>query len=179
MGMGKRIILAILGICAFLSGLFLILLALGFLTARMLLFAGRIAGDLNYTLLGALLFVVGIILLFFSVQSGKKKEESTLVSFTEVGEIRISFRAVENMILNASRKIKGIREVNTRLNYTEQGLVIYLRIKVIPDVPIPALVEELQGKVREYVRETSGTDVAEVKVLVENIAQEQIEKKVR
>ena len=146
---------------------------------RTVLFAGRLAGDLSYTLLGALLLVVGVILLIFSTKGSKKKEGGTIVSFTEIGEIRISFRAIENMVLNASRKVKGIREVNTRLNFTEQGLVIYLRVKVIPDVPIPALVGELQGKVREYVQEISGSSVAEVKVLVENIAQEKIEKKVR
>ncbi len=179
MGTGSRIILAILGICGLLCGLFLILLTLGFFTTELFFFAGRLAGDLSYTLLGALLFVVGVILLIFSTQGSKKKESGTIVSFTEIGEIRISFRAIENMVLNASRKVKGIREVNTRLNFTEQGLVIYLRVKVIPDVPIPALVGELQSKVREYVQEISGSSVAEVKVLVENIAQEKIEKKVR
>ena len=81
--------------------------------------------------------------------------------------------------MTASRKIKGIREVNTRINFTEQGLIIYLRIRVIPDIPIPALVSELQQKIREYVQEISGASVAEVKVLVENIAQEKIEKNVR
>ncbi|NMB35741.1 MAG: alkaline shock response membrane anchor protein AmaP [Firmicutes bacterium] len=179
MGTGKRIVLAGLGICGLLSGILLILLTLGTFTARMLLFAGRLAGDLSYTLLGALLFVLGVIFLFFSVQDSKKKEGNTILSFTEIGEVRISFQAIENMVLTASRKVKGIREVSTRLNFTEQGLIIYLRIKAIPDVPIPALVDELQGKVREYVQEISGSNVAEVKVLVENIAQEQIEKKVR
>ena len=54
---------------------------------------------------------------------------------------------------------------------------LYAR-KVIPDLPIPGLVNELQTVVRDYVQEISGSNVAEVKVLVENIAQE-IQKNVR
>ena len=80
------------------------------------------------------------------------------------------------MVLTASRKVKGIREVNTRIDSVEQGIVIYMRIKVLPDIPIPGLVNELQTRVKEYIQEITGSNVAEIKVLVENIAQEKIEK---
>ncbi|RJX28028.1 MAG: alkaline shock response membrane anchor protein AmaP [Dethiobacter sp.] len=179
MGTGKRIILVVLGLLALLGGLVLIFATLGVLDGTALYNLFRYTGDLRYTALGFLILLAGVILLAFSTQGGKKKEGGTIVSFTEIGEIRISFKAIENMVLTASRKIKGIREVNTRIDFIEQGLVIYMRIKVIPDVAIPGLVSELQGKVREYVQEISGASVAEIKVLVENIAQEKIEKNVR
>lgn len=176
---GRRIFLAILGIGAFLCGLFLIPLTLGYYTTELFFFMNRLTGDLRYVILGSLLLVVGVVLLIFSAQGNKEKENGNIVNFSEIGEVRISFRAIENMVLAASRKVKGIREVNTRINFVEQGLIIYLRIRVIPDIPIPVLVSELQQKVREYVQEISGTSVAEVKVLVENITQEKIEKKIR
>ncbi len=113
------------------------------------------------------------------MQGTKRKEGGTIVSFTEIGEVRISFKAIENMVLTASRKVKGIREVNTRIDYIEQGLVIYIRIKILPDIAIPELTNELQTRVKDYVQEISGSSVAEIKVLVENIAQEKIEKNVR
>lgn len=175
----RRITLAVLGIGGVLSGLFLTLTTLGYFTTEFFLFVNKLTGDLRYTLAGFLLSIAGIILLIFSAQGRKKEKNGNIVNFTEVGEIRISFRAIENMVLTASRKIKGIREVNTHINFTEQGLVIYLRIRIIPDIPVPALVSELQEKVRGYVQEISGANVAEVKVLVENIAQEKIEKNVR
>ncbi|NLJ55910.1 MAG: alkaline shock response membrane anchor protein AmaP [Firmicutes bacterium] len=176
---GRRIALAVLGIGGVLGGLFLALITLGYFSTEFFIFVNKLTGDLRYTLAGFLLLIVGIVLLIFSVQGRKKEKNGNIINFTEVGEIRISFRAVENMVLTASRKVKGIREVNTHINFTEQGLVIYLRIRIIPDLPVPALVGELQEKVRGYVQEISGANVAEVKVLVENIAQEQIEKKVR
>lgn len=180
---GTRILLILFGIFAILSGLFLILLTLGVLDGTALFFAYNLdpfVGDLPYTALGFVILFVGVLLLVLSMPRGTRKEGGgNIISFTEIGEIRISFKAIENMVLAASRKVKGIRDVNTRIDSTEQGLLIYMRIKTIPDLPIPALVGELQTVVRDYVQEISGSNVAEVKVLVENIAQEKIQKNLR
>ncbi|MGI6318713.1 MAG: alkaline shock response membrane anchor protein AmaP [Firmicutes bacterium] len=180
---GRRILMIVLGILALLAGLFLILMTLGVFNEIPFLSAfnfANYAGDLNYTALGFVILIIGVLLIAFSGTGAKKKEGGgSIISFTEVGEIRISFKAIENMVLSASRKIKGIREVSTRIGSAEQGLVIYMRIKVMPDIPIPGLVAELQSVVREYVQEISGSNVSEVKVLVENIAQEKIQKSVR
>ncbi|MDO9536277.1 MAG: alkaline shock response membrane anchor protein AmaP [Bacillota bacterium] len=179
---GTRILLVLFGIFGILSGFFLILLTLGVLNGTALFFAYNLepfVGDLPYTALGFVILFVGVLLLVLSVPRGTRKEGGNIVSFTEIGEIRISFKAIENMVLAASRKVKGIRDVNTRIDSTEQGLLIYMRIKTIPDLPIPALVGELQSVVRDYVQEISGSNVAEVKVLVENIAQEKIQKNLR
>jgi len=178
----KHFILILLGIVAIVCSVFLLLATLGALQGIAFFSAlnlHRFTGNLEYTALGFLLFILGIIFLAFSSHGGKKKEGGTIISFTEIGEIRISFKAIENMVLTVSRKVKGIREVSTRIDFVEQGLVIYMRIKVLPDIPIPGLVKELQTKVKEYVQEISGSNVAEIKVLVENIAQEKIEKIIR
>mgnify|MGYP000852637942 FL=1 len=182
MGAGKRFILAVLGILALLCSVFLILATLGVLdgTALFSVFKlYRITGNLQYTVLGFVILLIGVILLAFSMQSAERKEGGTIVSFTEIGEVRISFKAIENMVLAASRKVKGIREVSTRISYTEQGLVIYLRIKVLPDIVIPELTSKLQAAVKDYVEEICGSGVAEIKILIEDIAQEIIKKNVR
>jgi len=179
---GIRVLLVLLGIFAILSGVFLIFLTLGVLSGTAISFAYNLepfVGELPYTALGFVVLAIGVILLAFSTPRGTRKEGGNIVSYTEIGEIRISFKAIENMVLAASRKVKGIRDVNTRIDSTEQGLLIYMRIKTIPDLPIPALVGELQSVVRDYVQEISGSNVAEVKVLVENIAQEKIQKNLR
>ncbi len=182
MGAGKRFILAFLGIIALACSVFIILATLGVLNGTALyslLSLYRIEGNLHYTALGFLVLLIGVAFLAFSMQGSSKKEGGTIISFTETGEVRISFKAIENMVLTASRKINGIRETNTRIDYIEQGLVIYIRIKVLPDIAIPALIDELQKSVKEYVQGISGSSVAEIKVLVENIVQEKMEKTVR
>ncbi len=178
MGLAKKILFTFLGACILLGGLCLIFLSLG-LFPKIGLDNYRffwLEGNFNYTALGFLILIVGVLLIAFFSPGGKRKETGSIVSFNELGEVRVSFRAIENMVLTASRKVKGIREVSTRIDSTEQGLVIYLRIKPIPDLPLPALIRELQETVRNYVQEISGSGVAEVKVLVENISQEKNQK---
>ena len=58
-------------------------------------------------------------------------------------------------------------------------MVIYLRIKVLPDIVIPELTSKLQATVKDYVEEICGSGVAEIKILIEDIAQEIIKKNVR
>ena len=176
MGLDKKIVLTLLGICILFGGLWLIFLTLGLFPRLGLETFGFywLEGNYTYTALGFLILIVGVLPIAFF--SGKKKEIGSIISFNELGEVRISFRALENIVLTASRKVKGIREVNAHLHTTEQGLVIYLRIKPIPDLPIPPLVRELQETVKNYVQEISGSAVAEVKVLVENISQEKIQR---
>lgn len=177
-----RILFVILGILLLVGGIFLVFITLGVISGAVL-FGYPIpwlVGDLSYMALGFLAIVSGVLLVAFLSPRGKKtREGGSIVSFTEMGEVRVSYKAIENMVLTASRQVKGIREVNTRITSTEQGLVIYMRIKTVPDIPIPGLVAELQEKVKSYVQDISGASVAEVKVLVENVAQDKIQKNVR
>lgn len=179
---GRRILLIVLGLLALLAGLSLILMTLGVFNELSYFSAYNFeffVGNLQYAAVGFIILIAGVLLMAFSGSGAKRKGGGgSIISFSEIGEIRVSFKAIENMVLSASRKVKGIREVNTRIDSVEQGLVIYMRVKVIPDLPIPGLVNELQTVVRDYVQEISGSNVAEVKVLVENTAQE-IQKNVR
>ncbi len=177
-----RIIFTILGILLLIGGAVLLLVTLGVLSGMAIIQYQYpwLVGDLGYTGLGFLAVISGVLLIaFLSPRRARTRESGSIASFTEMGEVRVSYKAIENMVLTASRQVKGIREVNTRINSTEQGLVILMRIKTVPDIPIPGLVSELQVKVKDYVQEISGTSVAEVKVLVEDIAQEKLQKNVR
>jgi len=176
--LAKKILFTFLGIMIILGGLWLILLTLEILPKLGIQNYGFywLEGNFTYTALGFLILAAGVLLLAFFSPGVKKKGTGSIVSFNEIGEVRISFRAIEKMVLAASQKVKGIREISAHIDTSEQGLVIYLRIKPIPDLPIPALVRELQETVRNYTQEISGSSVAEVKVLVENIAQDKVQK---
>ncbi len=182
---GVKAFFTIVGIILLIGGLLFVFLTLGLFPGNMFLGLdlSHFINNYSYTAFGFLIVVVGVLLiaLFTSGRTRAKGEEKisetgNIVSYTEIGEVRISFKAVENMVLAASRRVNGIREVITRIDAIEQGLIIYVRVKVLPDIPIPALAGELQRQVRDYVQEISGTNVSEVKVLVENIAQDKIQK---
>ena len=66
-------------------------------------------------------------------------------------------------------KIAGIRD--NKAYVTKQGdhVSVYIKTIVMPDVNIPALLEDIQLKVKKSVEETTGIAVNEVKASVENI----------
>lgn len=121
-------------------------------------------------LTAAVLFILSLwILIAHLLPSDRMK---TINRQGELGEYRISFDALENMVLQATRDIHGVRDTRTRLSVSDAGLVIYVRIATMPDIKVPDLAGEIQKNVKDYVQDISGVDVAEVKVLVENISKE-------
>ncbi|MCL5981604.1 MAG: alkaline shock response membrane anchor protein AmaP [Firmicutes bacterium] len=125
-------------------------------------------GDLRFVLLAAFLGLLAAVMMFFSLRRGTGVE--TLLQSGPLGEIRISFKTIENLVLKAVREIKGVRETKTRIVASQAGLVIFLRAVAYPDQNIPQLAAELQAAVKEYVEGTAGSHVAEVKVMIENVA---------
>lgn len=167
-----RILLSLIGALFILSGLFL--LAVVFDLGGMGTTLDFIIGDFRYLLAALIVVVVGALIFMAGLWTGGERKKESINQFTSLGELRISFKAIESMVMRISRQIKGIRDTTTRIAATEQGLVIYLKVKVLPDINIPGLVEEMQEKVREYIQDICGTTVAEVKVLVENMVIDQI-----
>ncbi len=181
MGIVSRIISVIVGIIILVAGVLLLFLSLNVMDPNIFPYTRfdllLLVGDYNYTVLGFVLVILGVLLIASFSRRKRKKEGKNIVSHTdEKWELRISFEAIDSMVLTASKQVKGIRDVNTRISSTEQGLTINIRIQTIPGLPIQEIMSELQEKVREYVEEMSGITVAEVKILVEGVAREKIQK---
>lgn len=168
-------LLGLLGLGLFILGLSMGALYFGFLNVTGTTLE-RLSGEAAAGIAAGFFILIAII--FFLAASLRrpsgKSEVRSIVQFNELGEVRVAFAAIENMVLRISRQVKGIRETETRILYTDQGLDIFLKLKVLPDMQIPALVDELQGRVKDYVEDITGASVAEVKVLVENIIVDQV-----
>ncbi len=171
MRLGTRLILGIIGIIIIAAGIFSVIIYLNIMSVAGTFLEGY--AGLDETALAALiLLVVGLIITSISVKGSKGKGDQkmkSIVNYSQIGEIRISFQTIENMALRVSREIHGIKETTAKVSTTEQGLVIALRLKVIPDLQIPNLSAELQNKIKEYIEDKTGSPVNEVKVFVENI----------
>lgn len=123
-----------------------------------------------YCIAGIILLVISIKLLF----SGVKRNGASMggiIKPSEFGDIRISTQTFESLTLRAARQISGIKDVKVRVYMTQDGLNIYLRILVLPDINMPNIVGEVQGKIKEYVESITEIAVREVRVDVENVAQ--------
>ena len=88
----------------------------------------------------------------------------SITQIAALGEIRISFKAVESLVTRAAYKVRDIRDIKVRIRQMEHGLVIFLQALAMPDRNIPQVTAELQEVVKEYVENATSSRVAEVRV---------------
>ncbi|MNE55143.1 hypothetical protein D3C76_115100 [compost metagenome] len=116
------------------------------------------------------LFLLSIRFFYISV----KRDRHSLPSIdqrTEYGDIQISIETIENLSYKAATRVRGIKEVKTRVRITEAGLEIVVRAMVDGESSILTLTEEVQKQVHDYVEEITGIPVSNVSVYIANLVQ--------
>lgn len=168
-----RLVAVLLGIILLVVGIFIIAASsdlVPVLGTRLKLGAGEaypviaLAGGANVVASLFLLLAIGF--------RPSRKPAETILQYSELGEVRISIAAIENMVLRVTQQHNAVKESSRKVVKTPRGLVIYLRARVLPDLNLPSLASELQQNINKYIEEVTGIKVAEVKVLVENIVSE-------
>ncbi|AZK47064.1 alkaline shock response membrane anchor protein AmaP [Paenibacillus lentus] len=118
----------------------------------------------------AVLFLLSIRFFYISI----KRDRGSLPSIdqrTEYGDIQISVETIENLSYKAASRVRGIRDVKTRIRITDSGLEIIVRALVDGETSIPELTEEVQKQVHDYVEEITGIPVSYVSVYIANLVQ--------
>jgi len=87
-----------------------------------------------------------------------------------LGQIKVSLRAIEDLVEKVAAQIDGVREVNSRLFAVPQGVGIKIRASVTPDVNVPGISAEMQNLVKKRVFEVTGLSVNTIKVTIESIS---------
>ncbi|WP_055107688.1 alkaline shock response membrane anchor protein AmaP [Paenibacillus ihumii] len=117
-----------------------------------------------------ILFLLSIRFFYISI----KRDRSSLPSIdqrTEYGDIQISVETIENLSYKAASRVRGIRDVKTRIRITDSGLEIMVRALVDGETSIPELTEEVQKQVHDHVEEITGIPVSYVSVYIANLVQ--------
>ncbi|MUG22680.1 alkaline shock response membrane anchor protein AmaP [Paenibacillus macerans] len=120
-------------------------------------------------------WVVAVVLFLLSIRFfyiSVKRERGSLPSInqrTEYGDIQISVDTIENLSYKAATRVRGIKEVKTRIRITEAGLEIVVRALVDGETSIPALTEEVQKQVHDHVEDITGIPVSYVSVYIANL----------
>jgi uncharacterized alkaline shock family protein YloU len=170
MNVGQRFI-------GMLAGFVVVIVAMVFL----LITLDEIQLATKYTDIGFLGFwwkfgiTIALFLLSFAVIFGialhRQPEEKVIVDKTSRGEVRIAVSAIENLVMRAVQKIKGVREAQARVSAdVTTGMNILIAVTALPDISIPQLLEEIRVKVEEYVIETTGIKPNSVRADVKRIA---------
>lgn len=121
--------------------------------------------------------VIAVILLLLSIRFfyiSMRRDRSSVPSIdqrTEYGDIQISVETIENLCLKAASKVRGIRDLKTRIRVTQAGIDIMIRAVIDGEYSIPDMTAEVQKQVHEYIQDTTGIPVANVSVYVANVAQ--------
>lgn len=166
-----RAVFVILGLVLVGTGLYLLAVGVNLMDGGALLESYQ--GVPVLAVVGAGLIVIGVAALSLGLYSSQGKAPASILQTSEYGEIRISIVAIENMVLRVVQQTQGIKDNGRKASYSPDGMIIYVKIKVMPDLEIPSLVGELQGKIKSYLEDITGLLVHEVKVMVENIILDQ------
>lgn len=123
-------------------------------------------------LLGLAYFVASIRFVWYGF-ARRRFPSQTLTQDTELGEVRVSLGAVENLVKKVAHQVRGVRDVRAWVGKNPGGGIdVELTAVVSPDSNIPSLSDQIQTSVRDYVHNVVGVSVGQVKVLIENISNE-------
>ncbi len=119
----------------------------------------------------AVLFIVVTVMVLFYLLKGERQPRSIVVEHDLTGEISITVPAIKAIIMKAVKPVEGLREIRPVVNNSPQGLVIYLHTAVNPSVSVPDMGREIQALVKKSLQEIGGLQVAEVRVLADDLSQ--------
>ena len=94
--------------------------------------------------------------------------EKFIMQKTENGELAISLKALEAMVLKCLQPHKELGVQSVHLENQKGGLLIKIRGTVAGGVSIPLTVDALQQQIKQYVTSCSGVEVKEVQVQIES-----------
>jgi uncharacterized alkaline shock family protein YloU len=117
--------------------------------------------------------VAGVLLLIAVHLAGlvlRRGEEKAVITETELGKIRISFRAIENLVCRTVRSIKGVRDLDVKVISRNSGVDIQIALIVEPETVFTELGDEVQQKVVQAVGDTGGITAGSVAVKIKAVA---------
>jgi len=130
----------------------------------------NIYGRWEAALIGFVFFLLSMRLLITGITPHKGRQ--SIVQDTALGQVHITLSAIENLVQKVTRQIKGVRSVKTYIVNSDQGIGIHLKTVVSPEGSIPDISEEIQNRVKNYVHHVVGTEVAYIRLFVEDISNE-------
>jgi len=173
MRMSDRILLTLYTLVVILLSLGLLCIALNIISLPY--FVDLISG-LQYgwpfavITLGISLVLLATSFRLLAVGSSRKQPMSTILKTTDLGIIRVSVNTLDTLTQKAVRSFQEVKDVRSVvLPETDGGIKVQLKVTILPDVRMPELTQNIQGKVKEYVEELSGITVREVQVYIDNL----------
>ncbi len=110
------------------------------------------------------LLLLSLRFIYLSVVPRHDNQRLGFVQPGELGSIKVSLEAIEQLVLQASHSQRGIKQVKARLQLVPGGVLVALRATATPNHNLIELAAVLQSVVKEQVEKTTNIDVKEVSV---------------
>ena len=126
---------------------------------------------LNQIMLGLMAFLL-FSLAIYLIQ--KKNRLNTLnlsvTQKTSFGEVKISLNSLKHLIFKVLKKIEKIKESKSSINILRTGGInIDVHLVLKEDVNIPEISEKIQKELKDYLLETTGIEVKEIKIYIDKV----------
>lgn len=138
---------------------------------------------LNDTIASNVILGVAIVLILLAIKciffdgDSKEKEKSKegILLENQEGKLLISKETLESLISSVAKGFDGAENITSKVILDkERNVTVFLTLFVHPDAVIKDLSSNLQTKIKEAIKTTSGLEVKEVNIRVKNIAPEKI-----
>lgn len=118
-------------------------------------------------LAATVILVLAVIMLITGLRI-ESKPSSITVNSALTGDVSITISAIKAIIMKAVRKVEGIKEIESSITNSPDGIVVFLHLMINPDISVPEMTKSIQTIVKQYLEDIGGLDVAEVKILVDD-----------
>lgn len=119
-------------------------------------------------IVGVIVILLSLRFLFYRV--GRSQSFDYVAMTGDHGQIRISYETLQQLANRRGSQVKGTEGFDSRIRQGQDGIVILVKMQVLPDVDIASLSKEVQTAVNEYVEHTSGVIVERVLVHVTELS---------
>lgn len=136
--------------------------------------------NIPYLIVALIFFLISIRFFLSAFIRRRSPEDKAIYQRNDLGHVSISLETIRAIAERAARKVRGVRGLKTEVRSNEQGNLIKLKVSVDGETPLPEMTQKLQYDVKELVENVAGIDVAEVSVIVTEVAtQDNLGPKVR
>lgn len=166
-----RILLFLLSLAGLVLGVTFALVGANVISSDMISALSTTPANVVAIVAGVILVLIALRFLFYRVS---RHQSTDYVAMTgEHGQIRISYDTIRQLANRKGAQMKGAESFDSRIRQGQEGIVILVRMQVLPDVDISSLSRDVQSSVKEYVEHTSGVSVERILVHVTELSQSQ------
>ncbi len=163
-----RILLVLLTLGSLAVAVLLLLLGAGVLGSWPSIVITDAATYPMYTIIVAVVF--GLFALRFLFYRWARPQEDYIMLPGDHGFIRISFETIRQLSNRTGKSVRGVQEFDTRVRNGQAGVLLAVRVRVMPDIDITQMSAEIQQAVKGYVEQTAGVTVERITVNVVELA---------